>query len=287
MSTQPTCHWQLRRERWQLPQGGAIMGIVNTTPDSFSDGGQFEELETALAHAEQLLAEGADIIDIGGESTRPGATPTTLEEEYQRTIPLITALRAAHPQLRISIDTRHPSIAQAALEAGADILNDITGLAQAEMRQLAAQYGCGVILMHMQGTPETMQQNPNYVDVIGEVQQFFQERIVTALADGIQLNQICIDPGIGFGKTLEHNLQLIKKLPSIRPALANAPQIPIMMALSRKRFMGEILGNAEEGRNTTATLTMSLLSAERGAMLHRVHEVAPLKTALTLRAALQ
>lgn len=263
------------------------MGIVNTTPDSFSDGGQFEELETALAHAEQLLAEGADIIDIGGESTRPGATPTTLEEEYQRTIPLITALRAAHPQLRISIDTRHPSIAQAALEAGADILNDITGLAQAEMRQLAAQYGCGVILMHMQGTPETMQQNPNYVDVIGEVQQFFQERIVTALADGIQLNQICIDPGIGFGKTLEHNLQLIKKLPSIRPALANAPQIPIMMALSRKRFMGEILGNAEEGRNTTATLTMSLLSAERGAMLHRVHEVAPLKTALTLRAALQ
>ncbi|MFI3243920.1 MAG: dihydropteroate synthase [Akkermansia sp.] len=287
MNTQSTYQWQLGKEQWQLPQEGAIMGIVNTTPDSFSDGGQYGELATALAHAEQLIAEGADIIDIGGESTRPGATPTTLEEEHQRTIPLIKALRASQPTARISIDTRHPSIAQAALEAGADILNDITGLAQAEMRQLAAQYRCGVILMHMQGTPETMQQNPSYKDIIAEQRQFFQERISAALAEGVQLAQICIDPGIGFGKTLGHNLQLIKHLSELRPPIDHAQQIPIMMALSRKRFMGEILSNPELGRGTIATLSMSLLSAEQGANIHRVHEVAPLKTALSLRAALQ
>ncbi len=283
----PPRSWKLRRENWSIPLGGGIMGIVNTTPDSFSDGGQYVDLETALKHAEQLIAEGADIIDIGGESTRPGATPTTLEQEHQRTIPLIQALRAAHPQARISIDTRHPSIAQAAIDAGADIINDITGLAQAEMRQLAAQYRCGAILMHMQGTPETMQDKPCYTDIIAEQRQFFQERISTALADGIQLEQICIDPGIGFGKTLEHNLELIKNLQAIRPSIDSKQQIPIMMALSRKRFMGQILNDPELGRSTIATLTMSLLSAEQGADLHRVHEVAPLKTALTLRAALQ
>lgn len=280
MSRTSARSWQLRQGVWKLPAEGAIMGIVNTTPDSFSDGGQFVELQAALAQIDKLVQEGADIIDIGGESTRPGAEPTSLSEEEARTIPLIKAARARYPKLKISIDTRHPNIAQAALVAGADIINDITGLSGEKMRQLTAQYGCGVILMHMQGTPETMQQNPSYGDVVAEVRSFFQERIALALAAGVKRAQICIDPGIGFGKTLEHNIQLIRELEQLRPS----PETPIMMALSRKRFMGQILSDPEAGRGTIPTLTMSLLSADRGADLHRVHEVAPLRTALRLRA---
>ncbi len=276
--------WQLRHENWRLPQAGAIMGILNTTPDSFSDGGQYNEIGAALQQAQKLIDEGADIIDIGGESTRPGAQPPTLDEEHARTIPNIKALREKHPQLRISIDTRHPSIAQAAMEAGADIINDISGLADPKMRQICAQYQCGIILMHMQGEPQTMQNAPSYKDIVNEVRDFFQERIEAALKDGIKRETICLDPGIGFGKTTAHNIKLIKNLNHLRPQ--GAEQQPMMMALSRKRFMGEILNNPEAGRGTIPTLTMSLISAQNGANLHRVHEVAPLKTALTLREAL-
>ncbi len=259
------------------------MGILNTTPDSFSDGGCFLSLESALCQAAKLVEEGADIIDIGGESTRPGATPTSLEEEHARTIPVMEALRTRYPQLRLSIDTRHPSIAEAALAAGADIVNDVSGLCDPKMRQICAKSGCGIILMHMRGEPKTMQQSPHYQDVVAELRSFFKQRIGKAVEAGITLSQICIDPGIGFGKSLEHNIAILRKLGQIRPTGDEYQGIPIMMALSRKRFMGEILQDPEAGRGTIPTLTMSLLSAERGAELHRVHEVAPLKMALRLR----
>lgn len=258
------------------------MGILNVTPDSFSDGGLHNTLETALAHARKLVADGADIIDIGGESTRPGSAETPPQEEQARVVPVIQALRAEFPTLRISIDTRHATTAESALHAGADIVNDITALASADMRRVCAELPCGIILMHMQGTPTTMQQAPHYTDVVAEVRQFFAERMELAAQDGIEPTRICLDPGIGFGKTTEHNLLLIEHLESLR--VLNRP---ILMALSRKAFMGKILGAYNPPKTSPIpTLSMSLMSADRGADLHRVHDVAELHQALLLRAAL-
>lgn len=274
--------WQLARERWMLPAGGAVMGILNVTPDSFSDGGLHAGVDAALAHARLLVEQGADIIDVGGESTRPGAAEVAPEEEMRRTRPVIEALRAAFPALRISIDTRHAEVARAALQAGADVVNDITGMAAPEMRRLCAEMPCGVVLMHMQGRPETMQLAPQYEDVVAEVRTFFEERLRLAQQAGIAAERICLDPGIGFGKTLEHNLALIRQLESLRVAGR-----PLLMALSRKRFMGELLGDAQLVRESPLpTVVMSLLAADRGADMHRVHDVAPLRQALVLRRAL-
>lgn len=274
--------WQLARERWMLPAGGAVMGILNVTPDSFSDGGLHAGVDAALAHARLLVEQGADIIDVGGESTRPGAAEVAPEEEMRRIRPVIEALRAAFPALRISIDTRHAEVARAALQAGADVVNDITGLAAPEMRRLCAEMPCGVVLMHMQGRPETMQLAPQYEDVVAEVRTFFEERLRLAQQAGIAAERICLDPGIGFGKTLEHNLALIRQLESLRVAGR-----PLLMALSRKRFMGELLGDAQLVRESPLpTVVMSLLAADRGADMHRVHDVAPLRQALVLRRAL-
>ncbi len=258
------------------------MGILNATPDSFSDGGLYTSLESALDQALRMIDEGAHIIDIGGESTRPGADDVSHDEEIARTIPLIRALRAARGEARISIDTRHASVAEAALEAGADIINDVSGLRDPAMRALCAKYRCGIILMHMQGEPKSMQEKPQYRDIVSEVHDYFAQQIALAQQDGIACASICIDPGIGFGKTSTHNLELIANLEQLRPS----PEIPIMMALSRKRFMGEILGSTELGRSPLATASMTLLSAERGAELHRVHDVAACAQALQLRAAL-
>lgn len=274
--------WQLARERWVLPAGGAVMGILNVTPDSFSDGGLHAGVDAALAHARLLVGHGADMIDVGGESTRPGAAEVAPEEEMRRTRPVIEALRAEFPGLRISIDTRHAEVARAALQAGADVVNDITGLASPEMRRLCAEMPCGVVLMHMQGSPETMQLAPQYADVVAEVRTFFEERLRLAQQAGIAAERICLDPGIGFGKTLEHNLALIRHLESLRVAGR-----PLLMALSRKRFMGELLGDAQLVRESPLpTVVMSLLAADRGADMHRVHDVAPLRQALVLRQAL-
>lgn len=274
--------WQLRKENWRIPTRGAIMGILNVTPDSFSDGGAHNTLDTALAHARKLVADGADIIDIGGESTRPGATATPPQEEQSRVIPIIRAIRAEFPSLRLSIDTRHASTAEAALQVGVDIVNDITGLSSPAMRQVCAKYPCGIILMHMQGVPATMQQAPHYTNVVAEVRQFFAEQMKQASQDGIPPERLCLDPGIGFGKTTEHNLQLIAHLESLR-----IQGRPLLMALSRKRFMGDIL-NAPDLAKTSPipTISMSLLAAEKGADLHRVHDAAELRQALQLRAAL-
>lgn len=275
--------WQLARECWQLPPGGAVMGILNVTPDSFSDGGLHADVEAALAHARQMLAAGADMIDIGGESTRPGSAEVPVQEEMRRVLPVITALRAEFPAARLSIDTRHAAVARAALLAGVDVVNDITGLASPEMRKVCAELPCGVVLMHMQGEPRTMQQNPEYADVVSEVRSFFERQLVQAAADGIDVQRICLDPGIGFGKTVEHNLSLIRELEALR-----VMNRPLLMALSRKRFMGTLLQDADlPKKSPLPTVVMSLLSADRGADLHRVHDVAALKQALTLRAALR
>ena len=259
------------------------MGILNVTPDSFSDGGQHNTIESALAHAELMVREGAHIIDVGGESTRPGAEPISECEETRRVLPVISALRNQHPTLRISIDTRHAEVAAAALHAGADIVNDIGGLTSEPMRRLCAATPCGIILMHMKGTPATMQQSPCYQDVVAEVRAFFNQQVTLAAKAGINPERICLDPGIGFGKTTEHNLTLIAHLQELR-----INNLPIMMALSRKRFISELLGrNAPPKTDSTPTVALSLLAAERGADLHRVHDVAPLHHALTLRHALK
>lgn len=275
--------WQLRRGAWGLPPGGAIMGILNTTPDSFSDGGRHNSLASALQHAELMADAGADIIDIGGESTRPGADEVDETTEAERTLPVIRVLRQARPELLISIDTRHPGVAAQALDAGADIINDVTGLAHPDMRRLCASRACGIVLMHMKGEPRTMQQAPHYEDVVAEVHAFFEERIALAEACGIAAERLCLDPGIGFGKSTEHNLALIRHLGELR-----VRELPLMMALSRKRFMGALLGDVDYVKSSPLpTVVMSLLAAERGADLHRVHDVAELHRALRLRQALR
>lgn len=274
--------WQLARECWQLPPGGAVMGILNVTPDSFSDGGLHADVESALAHARQMLAEGADMIDVGGESTRPGSAEVSVQEEMRRVLPVIEALRTEFPAARLSIDTRHAEVARAALQAGVDVVNDITGLASPEMRKVCAEMPCGVVLMHMQGEPRTMQQKPEYSDVVAEVRAFFENQLAQAAADGIEMQRLCLDPGIGFGKTVEHNLCLIRELDSLR-----VMNRPLLMALSRKRFMGTLLQDSDLPKiSPLPTVVMSLLAADRGADLHRVHDVAALRQALTLRAAL-
>ncbi len=276
-----TRSWQVARERWLLPPAGAVMGILNVTPDSFSDGGQYTRVEAAVEHARHMLAAGADMIDIGGESTRPGAAGVAVQEELRRVVPVVQALRAEFPAARLSIDTRHAAVAREALLAGADVVNDITGLVDPAMRRVCAELPCGVIIMHMQGTPGTMQDAPHYDDVVAEVRAFFELRVAAAVAAGIALERICLDPGIGFGKTVEHNVSLICALENLR-----IHNLPMLMALSRKRFMGALLGDAELARSSALpTVVMSLLAADRGADLHRVHDVAALCQALRLRQA--
>lgn len=273
--------WQLARECWELPARGAVMGVLNVTPDSFSDGGMRVTVPAALEHARKLHEAGADIIDIGGESTRPGAQEVAVDEELRRVVPVIESIRAEFPTMRLSIDTRHAEVARAALLAGADVVNDITGLADPAMRRVCAEHPCGVVLMHMQGEPGTMQQCPQYTDVVAEVRAFFELRVQLALDSGIALNRICLDPGIGFGKTTQHNLALIAGLESLR-----VHNLPMLMALSRKRFLGELVGDAAMARTSPLpTVAMSLQAADRGADMHRVHDVAELLAALRLRAA--
>lgn len=277
-----TRHWTLRHGVWQLPAGGAIMGILNITPDSFSDGGEHGDTASALAHADKLLADGAHIIDLGGESTRPGSAEVSIDEEARRVLPVLRELRRRHPQALLSVDTRHTAVAEQALEAGADIINDITGLADPAMRALCAAAPCGIVLMHMQGQPRTMQLAPHYDDVVREVRAFFEQRLALAEAAGIARERICLDPGIGFGKNVEHNLALIAHLEELRVA-----DLPLLMALSRKRFMGAVLSGGAPApvREALPTVVMSLLAADRGADLHRVHDVRELRDALRLRRA--
>jgi dihydropteroate synthase len=261
-------HWQCQDIAVNLGHKTLIMGILNTTPDSFSDGGQYNTIPTAIQRAKTLIQQGADIIDIGGESTRPGARPVSEQEEIQRTQPLIKALRQTHPNQLISIDTTKASVAEAALNAGANIINDISALRHdPAMAPLAAQSRAGIILMHMQGTPQTMQDNPTYTDVFTNVHHHLEQRMQAALQAGIKRNAIVIDPGIGFGKTLEHNLELLRNLHRFTPLA------PVLVGLSRKRFIGTITQRENTADRLPGSLAAAAYALSKGIHILRVHDV--------------
>jgi dihydropteroate synthase len=249
------------------------MGIVNVTPDSFSDGGRFLDLDAALAHALRLIEAGADILDIGGESTRPGAAPVDEAQEVARVVPLIAALRASSG-IPISIDTMKPAVAQAAVAAGATIWNDVAALRAPGSTGVAAELGCRVILMHMQGEPRTMQAAPHYDDVVAEVCAFLAERAEAAMAAGVARDAIWLDPGIGFGKTLSHNLTLLAHLDAIV-----ALGFPVLLGASRKSFLGRIAPVAGDSR-LGGSLAAALAGAAAGVAAVRVHDVAETVQAL-------
>ena len=260
--------------------GVRIMGILNVTPDSFSDGGAFESFEQAVAQAERLIADGADILDIGGESTRPFAEPVPLAEELRRTIPVIAAIRRHH-DIEISIDTTKAEVARQALAAGAGIINDISSLRHdPEMLDVVRASAVPVILMHMQGTPADMQVDPQYGDVVAEVLEFFQERIAWLTARGVARQRLIIDPGIGFGKTTAHNLSLLRQLDRFA-----ALGLPVLLGHSRKRFLGELSGLPVQQRDHL-TAVVSALSVGQGVAIIRVHDVAATRQAVRLAEAI-
>ncbi len=252
------------------------MGILNVTPDSFSDGGKYTGLEAAILQAETMIAEGADIIDVGGESTRPGAEPVSADEQIRRVIPAITAIRGMSATIQISIDTTLSEVAAAALKAGATMINDISGgVGDAGMLPLAAKTGTPIILMHMQGTPHTMQDNPYYDDAVSEVKAGLQECIAAALAAGIKPENIAIDPGIGFGKRKQDNLELLAHLRQFVDL-----GYPVLLGTSRKRFMGNICNVSEPAELVTATAVTTALGIMAGVTMFRVHDVKPNRQAL-------
>jgi dihydropteroate synthase len=263
-----------------------LMGILNVTPDSFSDGGCFLDSSSAIAHGRKLASEGAQIIDIGGESTRPGAQPVTLEQERSRVLPVLEGL--ADIDVQISIDTSKAALAQDALSAGASIVNDVSALrADPEMAEVIAASGCECCLMHMQGEPRTMQAEPRYEDVLDDVKSFLEERLRFAVSEGIAEERVMLDPGIGFGKTTEHNLELLRRLEELT-VLGR----PLLIGTSRKSFIGRVLARAAGGsealpfeRRLPGTIATCVLAFERGASVFRVHDVAPVADALAIAAA--
>jgi dihydropteroate synthase len=254
------------------------MGIVNVTPDSFSDGGKYESTEKAVEHALKLVEEGADILDIGGESTRPGATPVSLADELDRVVPVIEQLSKL-TQVPLSIDTYKPQVMQAALDAGADLINDVRALQEPGALEIAARSTAGVCLMHMQGLPATMQLDPQYDDVVAEVRAFLAERMAAAEAAGISRSRILLDPGFGFGKRTEHNIALLQGLPEIL-SLGR----PLLVGLSRKSVLGQITGGDVYVR-LHASLAASVISVMKGARIVRVHDVKATADALKVAAA--
>ena len=244
------------------------MGVVNVTPDSFSDGGLFDDAEGAVAHGAQLVDEGADIVDVGGESTRPGAEPVPLDEERRRVIPVVEGLLAVRPDVVISVDTRHPPVAAAAVAAGAAIVNDVSGGRDETMFVVAAERGAGIVLMHMQGEPRSMQVDPTYDDVVAEVHEYLRERVEAALFAGLGAEQICVDPGIGFGKTLEHNLALLRSLDRLRDLDAG-----LAIGVSRKRFIGTLTDTEDPRDRVEGSLAAAVLAAAAGADVVRAHDV--------------
>lgn len=262
-----------------LPQ---IMGIVNVTPDSFSDGGDYHDAQHAIDHGLRLEDEGADILDIGGESTRPGSDTVSVEEELRRVLPVIEGLRA-RTDLKISIDTRKPQVMQAASQRGVDIINDVSALTYDDVSmETAAQLQLPVVLMHAQGDPKTMQNNPVYDDVVKDVYAFLEKRINTCIAAGMSLDELIIDPGIGFGKTLDHNLTLLKNLEYFKTL-----GVPLLIGASRKRFIGALTGVEEAKDRMPGSVAAALVAVQNGAHILRVHDVAATKQALTIWQACQ
>jgi len=244
-----------------------IMGVLNITPDSFSDGGKFNDLDAAISQAEHMIAEGVDIIDIGGESSRPGATPLPLEQELSRIMPVIYALRDCGKPL--SIDTYKPGVMREALAAGADMINDIRGFQEPGAVEAVAESDCGLCVMHMEKLPQTMQVAPHYQDLISEVTTFLQRQVSKLDAAGIERNRLCVDPGFGFGKTLVHNMTLWQNLGRIRDML----KLPLLIGVSRKAMIGDLTGRAP-GERMVGSVAAALAAAEQGARIVRVHDVA-------------
>lgn len=269
-------HWKTKQNRHDLSRRGMIMGILNVTPDSFSDGGHHADPTAALGRARQMIAEGADLIDVGGESTRPGAEPVAEDAEIERVRPVVEALRAEWDGL-ISIDTMKPRVVAVALEAGADVVNDVAGLRDPAMVEVCAASGCGVVVMHMRGEPRTMQTAPSYEDVVAEVRGFFEERHATLTAAGIAAEALCFDPGIGFGKSLEHNLALLRGLPRLE-----VEGRPLLVGVSRKSFIGRLLESERLEDREWPTVALTAWTRESGARIHRVHEVRPNREALRM-----
>lgn len=255
----------------------AVMGILNVTPDSFSDGGVHFDREVAVNAGIRMSAEGADIIDVGGESTKPGSPGVSVDEELARVLPVVEALVKAH--LTVSIDTRKPAVARKALEAGATILNDVSGLRDPEMVAVAAEASCTVCIMHMQGTPDTMQENPSYEDVVEEVREYLLRQADAAIQAGVAPSNIWIDPGIGFGKNLQHNIELLRNLDRFVDT-----DFPVLVGVSRKSFIGRILGAPDAplpaNERVEGTLALQVLAQAMGARILRAHDVLP-----TVRAA--
>jgi dihydropteroate synthase len=257
-----------------------LMGIVNVTPDSFSDGGRYLDPQSAIEHGLELEREGAAILDVGGESTRPGAAPVSAAEELRRVVPVLEALATQRSGAQLSIDTAKAPVAAAALDAGATFVNDVTALRHdPDMAELVARSGADCCLMHMLGEPRTMQRNPRYQDVVGEVKAFLEARMAFAVAEGIAEERIVLDPGIGFGKTIEHNLELLRRLDEL-VALGR----PVSIGTSRKSFLGRLTGS-EVGDRVAGTIATNVLAYERGARVFRVHDVAPARDALVVTAA--
>ncbi|HEX6963375.1 MAG TPA: dihydropteroate synthase [Lacipirellula sp.] len=266
--------WRLRTRTLQLPRRPLLMGIVNVTPDSFSDGGRFLDSQAAIDQALRLVADGANILDIGGESTRPYSEPVSAEDELRRVMPVIEGL-AQRALVPISIDTSKATVAQAALSAGAEIINDVTALTgDPEMIPLAIRTGAGVCAMHMLGTPQTMQDDPRYDDVVEEVYRYLAQRRDALLAAGIERSRICLDPGVGFGKTHEHNITLMAHCGRF-----HGLGCPMLIGHSRKGFLGKILGDKEADRDV-ATVGAGLAAAAQGVQILRVHNVAAVRLAL-------
>ncbi|NLT69449.1 MAG: dihydropteroate synthase [Verrucomicrobiaceae bacterium] len=261
-------NWRCLHHRFALDRRGEIMGIVNTTPDSFSDGGRYATPESALDHARRLIVEGAAIIDIGGESTRPGATGVSEDEEIRRVLPVVRTLAVEFPGTALSIDTCKAAVARAAVAAGASIINDVTGFRDEAMIAVAAESGAGVVVMHMQGTPRTMQSAPLYTDLVGEITAFFKDRFAALTAAGVAPESIVFDPGIGFGKNLQHNLEILRRLDQFV-----VEGRPLLLGVSRKSFLGKILGSDDLEDRHWPTVAITSHAREQGVALHRVHEV--------------
>jgi dihydropteroate synthase len=255
-----------------------IMGVLNVTPDSFSDGGEWFSFGDAVAHGRELAAQGAALLDVGGESTRPGADPVPASEELRRVVPVVEALTGA---AQISVDTSKVAVARAALDAGATFVNDVTAFrAEPTMAALVAERGCECCLMHMLGEPRTMQDDPRYDDVVDDIKAFLTERAAFAVGEGIAEERIAVDPGIGFGKTIEHNLELLRRLDEIV-----ALGFEVVIGTSRKSFLGKLTGRDDPHDRVAATLATTVLAMERGASVFRVHDVAATADALKVAAA--
>ena len=272
--------WHIRDRVLQIGARPLVMGIVNVTPDSFSDGGRFLHTDAAVAHAIELVKQGADLLDIGGESTRPGSTPVSIDEELGRVLPVVTAL-VKETQLPLSIDTSKAEVARQCLAAGAHVINDVTALADPQMMEVAKQFQAGAILMHMQGTPQTMQINPHYENVVDDVARWLDERRRAVIAQGLAADNLVLDPGIGFGKSFAHNLELLVRLSELQ-RLGR----PICLGVSRKGFIGKITGRSVQESAAGSVAVACHAVMKQAVQILRVHDVAATRDAVVMLTAL-